>query len=319
MIAQPLRKSDILKFFIGLQLLSLCASALWGCAPQAVKPDMEGMEEKITAEKKISGPFKPLWESHIKKASDLEQKGNLSAAAEELKIALTIYPDDSDTKEKLRQIAEARDRAAEKRYKKGLSLKKSDPSAAASEFLAALRIKPDYHAAVDELRGHHLAYAQHKLQGRSGSHEVEAAGDDPLEIAITFYNDGDYKSAIEEFLKAKSQYPKNQDVIKYLNLSYYNSGINYYEKKEYKQALDMFLSVKSGFEKVNEYIKKTRSGLVKTAEDLYKMGLKFYREQQLNEAIAQWKNVLEIAPNHAKAKEYIERAKKLLESLKKHN
>jgi hypothetical protein len=53
------------------------------------------------------------------------------------------------------------------------------------------------------------------------------------------------------------------------------------------------------------------------ADEFYRAGLKFYREQKLNEAIVKWNTVLDIEPDHQKAKEYILKSKKLLQALKK--
>jgi cytochrome c-type biogenesis protein CcmH/NrfG len=52
------------------------------------------------------------------------------------------------------------------------------------------------------------------------------------------------------------------------------------------------------------------------ADNFYRAGLKFFREQKLHEAIEKWNTVLEIDPNHHKAKEYIQRSKRILEALK---
>ena len=47
----------------------------------------------------------------------------------------------------------------------------------------------------------------------------------------------------------------------------------------------------------------------------YAQGLQLYREEKLEEAIAQWKAVLEYEPEHANAKKNIEQAERLLRSL----
>jgi tetratricopeptide (TPR) repeat protein len=284
--------------------LILCGVCLHGCAPVLTSP-----------------------EEYVKKSSSLEQTGDISAAIEELKVALTVDPSNTSAQEQLKRLCAIRDNDAEKHYKAGLTLKESDPPAATREFLTALRIKPDFQSAVDELKNQHLAIAESKLRSRAivrgegtkkKGEEDEAVEEESnyLGLAISLYENGEYQAAINELLKVKTKYPRNTDIIKYLNLSYYNLGVYYYNKRDYMKALSMFTKVKKGFENTEPYIKKTRIMLKNLADEFYRAGLKFYREQKLNEAIMKWNTVLEIEPNHQKAKEYIYKSKKLLEALK---
>jgi len=205
------------------------------------------------------------------------------------------------------------DKETKKHFQKGLSLKKTDPSKARMEFLTALRIKPDFQPAIDELKDVHLLAAKIRLLAPSG--DADTGVEDYLSVALSLYEDGDYAGAIHEFLKAKEKYPKNPEITKYLNLSYYKHGISLFEKGEYKESLRMFSNLRPDFEKAGEYLKKVRAGLKKMGEEYYKNGLKLFREQKLNQAIEQWNMALEIEPGHKKAKEYIEKAKNLLKSL----
>ncbi|MBI3815700.1 MAG: tetratricopeptide repeat protein [Nitrospinae bacterium] len=261
----------------------------------------------------IINPFKPFLEEHIKRASSLEQQGNISGAAEEFKIALTIDPSNNEAKEGLRRLSDMADKETERHFQKGLSLKKTDPSKARIEFLTALRIKPDYQPAIDELKENHLLVAKSRLLAPSG--EADTGVEDYLSVALSLYEDGDYAGAIQEFLKAKEKYPKNPEITKHLNFSYYKQGIALFEKGEYKESLRMFSNLQPNFEKAGEYLKKVRAELKKMGEDYYKNGLKLFREQKLNQAIEQWNMALEIEPEHKKAREYIEKAKNLLKSL----
>ena len=51
------------------------------------------------------------------------------------------------------------------------------------------------------------------------------------------------------------------------------------------------------------------------AQQHYAQGLQLYREEKLEDAITQWKAVLEFDPDHANAKKNIEQAERLLKSL----
>src|SRR5262249_39849218 len=51
------------------------------------------------------------------------------------------------------------------------------------------------------------------------------------------------------------------------------------------------------------------------AQQHYAQGLQLYREEKLQDAITEWKAVLEYDPDHANAKKNIEQAERLLKSL----
>ena len=53
----------------------------------------------------------------------------------------------------------------------------------------------------------------------------------------------------------------------------------------------------------------------RAAQQHYAQGLQLYREEKLEDAIAQWKTVLEYEPEHVNAKKNIEQAERLLKSL----
>src|SRR3989338_2620022 len=304
------QKSEVRRVLFCI-LFSVFCLLLSACVPPPAKPP-PAIEPSVSKPPPvIIDPFKPFLDEHLKRGVSLEQQGEIPGAIEEFKIA----PMNNEAKEGLKRLSDIAEKEAENHYQKGLFLKKTDPSKARIEFLMALRIKPDYKPAIEELKGWHLLYAKSKLLTPSTSTDSDTDIEDYLSVALSLYEDGDYTGAIHEFLKAKEKYPKNSEILKYINLSYYKQGISDFEKGEYKKALQMFLNLKPDFEKVSDYIKKAREALKKTVNDCYKNGLKLFREQKLTQAIEQWNMVIEIEPEHKKAKEYIEKAKNLLKSL----
>ncbi|MEI6208847.1 MAG: tetratricopeptide repeat protein [Desulfuromonadales bacterium] len=292
-----------------------------GCAHETPKP----------TEEIIKPPEKPVINSQeLEKSEQYEQKGDLTAAVERLKIALTIDPGNIRAQEEMKRLIVKRNSEAEKRYQAGLARKKTDPDGARKEFLAALRIRSDYTEAVRALKDLQLESSEFSIQTRARKEAAsriqvkhQESVEDILEEAyidnaIAFYDAGNYAAAIQELQQAKIRSPNDPEINKYLNLSWYNSGIAWFKMKEYKKALDAFSKVKKKFENSDDYIRKSRLALTHDEEELYKMGLKFFREQKLQEAITKWNAVLAINPGHSKAKEYIEKTKKLLNALKEH-
>jgi tetratricopeptide (TPR) repeat protein len=300
------------RYFLKSRLLLLGSFVVLvspGCAFLGQKPDS----------------FSKLPEESVKTSIVKEEMGDITTAVEKLKIALTIDPHNSKARSELKRLMEKRDSDAEKRFREGMKIRESNPAGAGREFIAALRIRSDYPEAVKALKDLQLesseatieARAEKEAAGAAKSHAQQGSEEEHnyLDTAISYYEDADYPAAIRELQKAKINHPNDPEINRYLTLSCYNSGVVSFKKKEYKKALDSFSKVKKGFEDVDDYVRKCRLSLKTMAVDMYKMGLKFYREQKLQEAIAKWNSVLEIEPDHQKAKEYIEKARKLQDAL----
>jgi len=221
-------------------------------------------------------PVKEFAEQTVHHSSAYEKKGDLVNAVEELKVALAVDPDNTTAREELNRIVARQDREAEQHFKRGLSLRESDPQGARKEFLNALTIRNDYPEAERELRGLQLSLAEAVIQARTKKEarlaairmqgkgeevdEEEGGGEDySLDVAVSSFESGDYERAIREFSKMKARYPNDRDIQAYLDRSWYNSGITWFNKRDYNRALASFGKVPKGFDRVDEYVARCRS------------------------------------------------------------
>jgi tetratricopeptide (TPR) repeat protein len=86
------------------------------------------------------------------------------------------------------------------------------------------------------------------------------------------------------------------------------------EKKydESYQALTHLAKLAPRYEDAGELTRQARTGLV---QQRYNEGLRLYREEKLEQAIMQWKAVLELDPRHPTARKNIEQAELILKKL----
>ena len=86
------------------------------------------------------------------------------------------------------------------------------------------------------------------------------------------------------------------------------------EKKfdESYQALSSLARLTPRYEDATELTRQARTGLV---QQRYNEGLRLYREEKLEQAIEQWKGVLELDPRHPNARKNIEQAELILRKL----
>ena len=95
----------------------------------------------------------------------------------------------------------------------------------------------------------------------------------------------------------------------------YGQAKSQMEAKQYPesiQSLTLLTRLQPDYEDVPALLKQARTRII---EQHYTQGVRFYREEKLKEAIAEWRLVLEIDPNHANARRNIDQAEKLLRGL----
>jgi tetratricopeptide (TPR) repeat protein len=141
-----------------------------------------------------------------------------------------------------------------------------------------------------------------------------------IEKARSHYEHGRYAAAIKILRREKKSNPSDPEINSLLNKSLCKAGIQYYEDKEYQKAARMLRETRKGKDcpDRDSYLNKARKIMKDMADDYYRRGLVKFREQKLDEAIKNWKKVLEYEPGHRKAKEYIEKSRKIQESLEQH-
>jgi tetratricopeptide (TPR) repeat protein len=78
------------------------------------------------------------------------------------------------------------------------------------------------------------------------------------------------------------------------------------------KALTQLARLAPNYEDSGELTRQARSGLV---QQRYNEGLRLYREEKLEQAIVQWRSVLELEPRHSNARKNIEQAEQILKKL----
>lgn len=213
----------------------------------------------------------------IETSTTLEKRGDVTTAAEDLRIALVIDPKNKKAREELDRVIAKRNSEAEVHFKAGAAMLDANAQEARKEFLNALRLRPDYEDAITALRDLQFSTAEAIIQARLKKEAAHASipvkqkqpSDEEeldtqtysLDIAVAAFEEGEYVRAIREFSKMKSRYPNDPDIQAYLDRSWYNHGVEQFNKKNFKKALESFLKVPKNFDSVGDYITKCRKAL----------------------------------------------------------
>ncbi len=97
-----------------------------------------------------------------------------------------------------------------------------------------------------------------------------------------------------------------------LNTELFKKGESLYSQRKYLEALRMFREVDPQFEGVQDAIANVLEVIGIQAEIHYKRGVKFFVEDNLDEAIREWRQTIVYEPSHSKAVDNIIKARRLL-------
>ena len=135
------------------------------------------------------------------------------------------------------------------------------------------------------------------------------------EQGIEFYNDKNYRDAINEFDKVLSAKPGDQAAGKYMALSYYALGTQSYQKQDYTQAIQnsrKALDYDAGCENCKALIKQSEESF----KDIhYRKGMDYFKEEKLADAIREWELVYNMDPGYQDVDRNLQKARLLQERL----
>ena len=125
----------------------------------------------------------------------------------------------------------------------------------------------------------------------------------------------DYNQALTDLDQLLASSPRNADALTLKKQVLYTQGKVQLDQKKYKDSyatLNQLARIAPNYEDSATLLRQTRSRLI---EEHYNAGIRYYREEKLPEAIAQWKAVLEIDPQHVNARKNLDQAERLLKQL----
>ncbi len=132
---------------------------------------------------------------------------------------------------------------------------------------------------------------------------------------VELFQEKKYQEAITEFKRVLDISPDDEVALDYSYRSYFNMGLSFFEKEDYLSARTQFEeSLRYNFNCLDclDYIKKCES-LYMDAH--YKMGMQYYGNEQLVEAMREWELVQLMDPNYKKVNHLVNKAKTILKKL----
>jgi len=125
----------------------------------------------------------------------------------------------------------------------------------------------------------------------------------------------DYSEAVATVDKFLAGKPGDREGLTLKKQALYGQAKSQMEAEQYAdslQSLAQLTRLQPDYEDTPALIRQARTRIV---EQHYTQGVRFYREEKLREAIAEWRVVLEMDPRNANARRNIDQAEKLLRGL----
>jgi len=153
-------------------------------------------------------------------------------------------------------------------------------------------------------------------EGRTAPREDIAPQIDPLvseaRDALERRSFGEALADVDRVLAANPRHPEGAELKKSILYSLGKTRLGEKKFDESYQALTQLAKLAPRYEDASELARQARTGLV---QQHYNEGLRLYREEKLEQAIEQWKTVLELDARHANARKNIEQAQLILKKL----
>lgn len=124
-----------------------------------------------------------------------------------------------------------------------------------------------------------------------------------------------YMAALSDVDKFLAKNPGNAEGLALKKQVLYRLGKSQYDQKNYDAAyrnLTELAKLAPSYEDSSTLIQDSRRRLI---DQHYSQGIRYYREEKLREAIAEWRLVLDLDPQHMNARRNIEQSEKLLKGL----
>ena len=158
-----------------------------------------------------------------------------------------------------------------------------------------------------------------EVSGAGTGEESASAAMDQVRIyreqGIELFTDGKFEDSLVEFNKVLCVDPDDKVTVDYCYKANFQIGLKLFEGKDYLAARDRFnksLKLQNNCKQCHTYINKSET-LYK--EMHYRMGMQYYGQEQIVEAIQEWEMIRSLDPEYKKVGSLINKAETILKKL----
>jgi tetratricopeptide (TPR) repeat protein len=136
-----------------------------------------------------------------------------------------------------------------------------------------------------------------------------------LNNARELFDQGRYGPCLDQAEMLMQRAPDNTVVARLAAEARYRLALEHFDHQRYREARTVLENMEESHEAGTALKEAVHARLVELAQVHYRNGVKHFINEDLNKAISEWEIALECDPDHAKARENIENARRLLEKI----
>jgi tetratricopeptide (TPR) repeat protein len=264
----------------------------------AAKSPTTALNANVPTVDELAAPYRA-------QAKRLERAGRLRQAVEAWTTALALAPHHEPSRQALKRLRKRIDREVAEHLRRGWhALARQDAAEAQRAFLAGLALDPDSRPARDAMRAVPGASVVAALPAGSSM-----GGDSLPQPAVS----GPPRAVTARLIH--TPLPDGQEVeAEKPGALYAAAQVDLAARRDDEAYRSLVRLERSspGYRDSAALLRDVRARLVRQR---YQEGLRLLREERLEEAIEQWRGVLEIDATHADARRSIEQAERMLQTL----
>jgi tetratricopeptide (TPR) repeat protein len=127
----------------------------------------------------------------------------------------------------------------------------------------------------------------------------------------------EYATALADIDRYIATNPGDHELVELKKLTLYRHGYALLEQKSYDEgykALRQLARLQPDYLDITTLVQQARRQVI---DHHYQEGIRLFREERLEDAVAEWRRVLDLEPRHPNARRNIEQAERLLEALER--
>ncbi len=181
----------------------------------------------------------------------------------------------------------------------------------------ALMSRKHYLAAIEQFKQVSAKFPKRdQAIARARNQINKQAIDEKLEAAREHLSKKAWASVINVTEEILDQDPDNDQAKMLFSNASYNLGKKLLDHGEVGKSIEILSRIEPSYEDTGQLLSLARARMKSQAETLYRDGVKHFINEDLEKAIKTWKRVLELNPDHPKARQDMENAERLLQKLR---
>jgi len=140
-----------------------------------------------------------------------------------------------------------------------------------------------------------------------------------LKNARKLFLSQEYKKVLQSTAKVLSIDPSNGEAADLKNAALYQIAKIFRQQHKYLESLETLKKLDPRYKGVQKDVAAVKMLLKKQAEEKYRIGVNYFVNEEIDKAIEAWEKTLMLDPQHPKARQDIEKARRLLNKLKEVN